>query len=94
MYFGDVEARRVEERVRYFRAVLDAVGRVPGVVVAGTNDYLPFEGEDDFTGVRFPERPVPAPGAGVREEWRRVSEGLFAPPSQDGEEMRLPSLDG
>ena len=77
MYFGDVEARSVEERVRYFRAVLDAVGRVPGVVVAGTNDYLPFEGEDDFTGVRFPERPVPAPGAGVREEWRRVSEGLF-----------------
>jgi len=77
MYFGDVEARPVEERVRYFRAVLDAVGRVPGVVVAGTNDYLPFEGEDDFTGVRFTERPVPAPGAGVREEWRRVSEGVF-----------------
>jgi putative ABC transport system permease protein len=77
LYFGDVEARPVAERANYFRDVLARVADVPGVVRAGTNDYLPFQGEDDFQGVIFPERPPPLPGQGVREEWRRVSEGFF-----------------
>jgi predicted permease len=76
-YFGDVEDRPVAERAEYFRLVLEAVETIPGVRRAGIKDYRPFEGEDDFKGIRFPERPLPRPGEGVREEWRRVSEGYI-----------------
>ena len=40
-------------------------------------DYAPFQGEDDFEGVRFADRPAPAPGQSIREEWRRVTDGFF-----------------
>ncbi|GMR14076.1 MAG: ABC transporter permease [Gemmatimonadota bacterium] len=76
-YFGDVEDLPTAQRAEYFRQVIIAVEALPGVERVGTNDYRPFEGEDDFQGVRFPERPTPEPGRGPREEWRRVSEGLF-----------------
>ena len=76
-YFGNVEARPVPERAEYFRLVLAAVEAIPGVRRAAIKDYRPFEGEDDFMGIRFPERPPVPRGAGVREEWRRVSEGYF-----------------
>jgi predicted permease len=76
-YFGDVDDLPVPERAEYFRLVLSAVEAIPGVVRAGTKDYRPFEGEDDFKGLRFPDRPAPLPGQGPREEWRRVSEGYF-----------------
>jgi predicted permease len=77
-YVGDVEDRPIPERAEYFRQVIAAVEAIPGVVRAGTNDYRPFEGEDDFKGLRFRDRPVPPPGQAPREEWRRVSEGYFA----------------
>ncbi len=76
-YFGNVEALPVPERAEYFRLVLAAVEAVPGVLRAGIKDYRPFDGEDDFKGIRFPERPPPPRGTGVREEWRRISEGYF-----------------
>jgi len=63
--------------VTYFRRVLDAVAQVPGVQRAGIIDYRPFESEDDFKGMRFPERPIPPRGQGIREEWRRVTDGYF-----------------
>ena len=78
MYVGAVDDRDASDRAAYFREVLTRVRAVPGVVDAGMNDYVPLQGEDDFEGVRFPDRPPPPPGQGVREEWRRVSEGLFA----------------
>jgi predicted permease len=77
-YFGNVEDRPIPERAEYFKQVLEAVAARPGVIRAGTKDYRPFEGEDDFTGIRFPERPPLPRGQGIREEWRRVSEGYFA----------------
>jgi predicted permease len=77
-YFGNVEARPIPARAEYFRQVLEAVAAVPGVARAATKDYRPFEGEDDFKGIRFPERPLPPKGQGIREEWRRVSQGYFA----------------
>jgi predicted permease len=77
-YFGNASAMPVEERANYFRRVLAAIAQVPGVEHTGIIDYLPFEGEDDFKGMRFPERPIPPPGQGVREEWRRVTDGYLA----------------
>lgn len=76
-YFGDVDGLPVAQRAEYYRQVITAVEAIPGVERVGTNDYRPFEGEDDFQGIRFPGRPAPEPGRGPREEWRRVSEGLF-----------------
>jgi putative ABC transport system permease protein len=76
-YFGNVDALPVAERAEYFRRVIDAVSGLPGVVRAGTNDYRPFEGEDDFKGFRVADRPAPPRGQSPREEWRRVSEGYF-----------------
>ena len=76
-YFGDVGALPAPQRADYFRRVITAVEAIPGVERVGSNDYRPFEGEDDFQGIRFPDRPPPEPGRGAREEWRRVSEGLF-----------------
>lgn len=76
-YFGDVETLPAPQRAEYFRRVITAVEALPGVQRVGTNDYRPFEGEDDFQGIRFPDREAPEPGRGPREEWRRVSEGLF-----------------
>jgi predicted permease len=76
-YFGDVEDLPAPQRAEYYRLVLAAVEAIPGVVRAGTKDYRPFEGEDDFQGLRFPDRPPPLAGQGPREEWRRVSEGYF-----------------
>lgn len=78
MYVGAVDERDAAGRAAYFREILSRVRAVPGVLDAGVNDYVPLQGEDDFEGVRFPDRPPPPPGRDLREEWRRVSEGLFA----------------
>ena len=51
--------------------------RAPGVVTAGLNDYVPFQAEDGFAGIRLDDRPPPK-GPGLREEWRRVSQHYFA----------------
>ena len=47
-YFGDVGHLPVAQRAEYFRQVIIAVEAVPGVQRVGTNDYRPFQGEDDF----------------------------------------------
>ncbi len=77
MYVGDLDIRTNGERARFFDAVIREVDAVPGVSGVGLNDYVPFQSEDDFEGIRFPERPNPLPGEGPREEWRRVSSGYF-----------------
>ena len=77
VYFGDLGDLPDSARTGYFRQVLQSVEQLPGVSRVGLNDYVPFQGEDDFQGMRFPDRPPPLPGEGPREEWRRVSEGLF-----------------
>jgi hypothetical protein len=62
--------------VAYFRAVVEQVERVPGVVSAAVIDYIDFQAEDDFAGILVPARDS-RPDAYAREEWRRVSERLF-----------------
>jgi predicted permease len=76
LYFGDVWDRPEEEQVAYFRQVLDAVETVPGVGSAALIDYLPFLQEDDFASIYFLDRSF-QPVRDQREEWRRVSHGLF-----------------
>jgi predicted permease len=78
LYAGDLDDAESPARALYFRRVLESVAEVPGVVAVGLNDYVPLQAEDDFEGISFLDRPPPPPGQGVREEWRRVSEGFFA----------------
>lgn len=75
-YVGDVWERPYAEQVAYFREVVDAVEAVPGVESAALIDYVPFQGEDDYQGFDFLDRAM-QPTERVREEWRRVSLGLF-----------------
>lgn len=74
--FGDVWDRPRDEQVAYFRQVREAVQEVPGVTSAGIIDYIPFRGEDDYAGVTFLDRAM-QPTEHLREQWRRVSDGLF-----------------
>lgn len=78
MYVGDLDDRSPLDRVRFFDGIVREIAALPGVRAVGLNDYVPLQNEDDFEGVRFPERPAPLPGQGPREEWRRVSADYFA----------------
>ncbi len=78
LYTGDLDDRDATERAVHFRRLLDGIEEVPGVVAVGVNDYVPLQAEDDFEGISLLDRPPPPPGQGLREEWRRVSEGYFA----------------
>ena len=77
MYVGTQRDLDPPALARYFREVARRVETVPGVTRASMVDYAPFQGEDDFEGVRFADRPAPAPGQSIREEWRRVTDGFF-----------------
>lgn len=76
MYYGDVWGADPEGRTTYYRRTVDAVQAVPGVQAAGVIDYIDFQAEDDFARVYFLDRSL-QPTRDVREEWRRVDEGLF-----------------
>ena len=74
--FGDVWGLEPAEQVAYFRQVVEAVEGVPGVTKAGVIDYVDFRSEDDFAGITLLDRAL-QPRVGMREEWRRIDEGLF-----------------
>jgi len=76
MYVGDVWDRDAPARTEYFREVVSEVERIPGVVRAGFMGYVDFQAEDDFAAVSFLDRAL-QPVNVMREEWRRVDEGLF-----------------
>jgi predicted permease len=76
-YVGDLGELDDAATTRYFLEVARRIESVPGVERAGASDYAPFQGEDDFMGFRLEDRPPPPSGQGLREEWRRVSEGFF-----------------
>ncbi len=76
LYFGDVWGLDAEDRVTYFRRAVEEVERIPGVEAAGVIGYVAFQAEDDFARVYFLDRSL-QPVRDVREEWRRVDEGLF-----------------
>ncbi len=76
LWFGDAWGMPAPEMVSYYRQVVQAVEEVPGVTSAAVIDYIPFEGEDDFEGIEFLDREL-QPTEHVREEWRRVTEGVF-----------------
>jgi len=76
LWFGDAWGMTAPEMVSYYRQVVQAVEEVPGVTSAALIDYIPFEGEDDFEGIEFLDRAL-QPTERVREEWRRVTEGVF-----------------
>lgn len=73
---GDVEAWPIEDRITFFRRAQEAVAALPGVQSAALIDYVPFQGEDDFAGIDFLNRDF-EPVEHLREEWRRVTLGLF-----------------
>lgn len=77
LYFGDVWGLEAQDQVRYFRAVVEEVERIPGVQRAGVIDYVDFQAEDDFARVYFLDRSL-QPVRDMREEWRRVDQGLFS----------------
>ena len=76
LYFGDVGDRSPADRTEYFRQVVDQVERIPGVRRAGVTGYVDFMAEDDYARIYFLDRAF-EPLRDVREEWRRVDEGLF-----------------
>lgn len=76
MWVGDVWEWEKEEQVQYFRDIVEAVERVPGVRTAAVIDYPDFMAEDDYARIYFLDRSL-QPQTSQREEWRRVSEGLF-----------------
>lgn len=76
LWVGDVWDRPAEEQVVWFREIVAAVERLPEVRSAALIDYLPFLQEDDYARIYFLDRDG-SPVRDVREEWRRVSEGLF-----------------
>lgn len=76
LYFGDVWGLDAQGQVTYFRRAVQEVERIPGVRRAGVIDYVDFQAEDDFARVYFLDRSL-QPVRDVREEWRRVDEGLF-----------------
>ena len=73
---ADVWERPAHEQVTYFREIVEAVERVPGVERAGVMDYVDFLAEDDFARIYFLDRSF-QPTRDMREEWRRVDAGLF-----------------
>ncbi|MGD2071192.1 MAG: ABC transporter permease, partial [Gemmatimonadota bacterium] len=75
-WVGDVWDLGPEGRVTYFRDVVREVERVPGVRSAAVTGYPDFMAEDDFARVYFLDRAL-EPTTSLREQWRRVSEGLF-----------------
>jgi predicted permease len=77
MYIGDVWDSSPQAQAQYFRDVVEQVERIPEVRRAGVIDYVDFLAEDDFQGIRFLDREG-EPLYDLREEWRRVDEGLFA----------------
>jgi putative ABC transport system permease protein len=82
--FGDVWNLDAADQVAYFRDVVQEVERVPGVRRAGVIDYVDFQAEDDFAVVYLLDRSF-QPVRDMREEWRRVDQGLF---DAAGMEMR------
>lgn len=76
LYYGDVWGDDPEGRTTYYRRTVEAVEAVPGVQSAGVIDYIDFQAEDDFAAIYFLDRSL-QPTRDVREEWRRVDEGLF-----------------
>lgn len=76
LWVGDVWERPAQEQVAWFREIVAAVEAVPEVRSAALIDYLPFLQEDDYARVTFLDRDR-SPVRDVREEWRRVSDGLF-----------------
>lgn len=76
LYYGDVWGEDPEGRTTYYRRTVEAVEAVPGVQAAGVIDYIDFQAEDDFARIYFLDRSL-QPTRDVREEWRRVDEGLF-----------------
>lgn len=76
MYIADVWGLEADERTAYFREVIAEVERIPGVRRAGVMGYLDFQAEDDFARVYFLDGSL-EPVGDLREEWRRVDEGLM-----------------
>ena len=76
MMVGDVWGLDAPGIVQYYRDVVEQVERIPGVREAGVMDYVDFQAEDDFAGIDFLDGELQEI-AHVREEWRRVDEGLF-----------------
>ncbi len=76
LYVGDVWERAASERTSYFRQIVEAVERLPGVRRAGVTGYVDFQAEDDYAGIVLLDRET-RPGTELREQWRRVDEGLF-----------------
>ena len=75
-WVGDVWGLDAAGQVAYFRDVVREIEEIPGVRSAAVTDYPDFLGEDDYQRVYFLDRSF-QPLASQREEWRRVSEGLF-----------------
>lgn len=76
LWFGDVWERSPEEITAYYRDVIRKIESLPGVTSAAVIGYVPFLAEDDFAGIGFLDGDRNAV-RDLREEWRRVSEGLF-----------------
>ncbi len=76
LYYGDTWGEDPEGRTTYYRRTVEAVRAIPGVQAAGVIDYIDFQAEDDFARIYFLDRSL-QPTRDVREEWRRVDEGLF-----------------
>ena len=74
--FGDAWGLEPAARAVYFQEVVAAVQSIPGVERAGVIDYVDFRAEDDFARIEFLDRELQA-RTSVREEWRRIDEGLF-----------------
>jgi len=76
LYFGDVWERPAAEQVEYYRQTVAAVEALPGVETAGVMDYVDFQAEDDFARIYVLDAGL-EPSRNMREEWRRVDDGLF-----------------
>jgi predicted permease len=76
LYFGDVWDRDIQDQVAYFEEAVRRVEALPQVSSAALIDYVPFQQEDDYARVYFLDRSF-QPVRDLREEWRRVSYGLF-----------------
>lgn len=76
LWVGDVWDRPAEAQVAYFQQIVEQVEALPAVQSAAVIDYVDFEAEDDYAGVTFLDRSMQRTSS-VREQWRRVSEGLF-----------------
>ncbi|GMV04060.1 MAG: hypothetical protein AMXMBFR53_03410 [Gemmatimonadota bacterium] len=76
LWVGDVWGLDAPGQVAYFREIVREVEEIPGVRSAAVIDYPDFLAEDDYARVYFLDREL-QPVTSQREEWRRVSEGLF-----------------